>query len=132
LLTALEVSGLDLGQVELAVLSACETSRGEVVRGEGVWGLQAAFQVAGAKTVVASLWKVDDAATQALMVAFYRNLWEGGHGRLAAMRQAQLAMLRGNLHRPPAPHAPGSEGERPELPLAPYYWAAFVHSGDWR
>jgi CHAT domain-containing protein len=132
LLTAMEVSGLDLADVDLAVLSACETSLGDVVRGEGVRGLQAAFQVAGVRTVVASLWQVDDAATQALMVEFYRNLWERGLGRMEALRQAQLAMLRGRLHHRPASPASGEGGERPALPLSPYYWAAFVLSGDWR
>src|SRR5205085_9805603 len=76
LLTALEVADLDLRAAEFVVLSACETGRGKVAGGEGVLGLQRAFQVAGARTVVASLWSVDDAATQRLMTRYYDNLWE--------------------------------------------------------
>src|SRR5262249_45290749 len=77
-MTAEEVAGLDLSACELAVLSACETGRGRTAGGEGVLGLQRAFHQAGARTVVASLWDIDDATTMVLMEEFYANLWEKG------------------------------------------------------
>ena len=75
IMTAEEVAGLNLSDCELAVLSACETGRGRVTGGEGVIGLQRSFHAAGARTVMASLWKVDDEATRELMSSFYDNLW---------------------------------------------------------
>jgi CHAT domain-containing protein/Flp pilus assembly protein TadD len=100
ILTALEVGALDLSGVELAVLSACETGLGAVAGGEGLLGLQRAFQVAGTRSVVAGLWTVDDRATRSLMVDFYDNLWSKRLSRLEALRQAQLNMLRGYQTRP--------------------------------
>ena len=99
ILTALEVAELDLAKVELAVLSACETGLGEVAGGEGLLGLQRAFQVAGARSVVASLWKVPDIQTQNLMARFYENLWRKGLPPRAALRAAQLEMLREGYRR---------------------------------
>jgi tetratricopeptide (TPR) repeat protein/CHAT domain-containing protein len=128
ILTALAVQELDLRKVELVVLSACETGLGQVAGGEGILGLQRAFQVAGAKTVVASLWKVDDDATRKLMERFYDNLWSKKMSKLEALREAQLSMLRGELARSVEVERAG-EGDRR---LPPYYWAAFVLSGDWR
>ena len=135
-LTALEVAELDLRKVELAVLSACETGLGKVAGGEGVLGLQRAFQVAGAKTTVTSLWSVPDEPTRVLMERFYANLWEKQMSKLDALREAQLWMLcegrshagvRRGIQRPEQTPAPVTTGRLP-----PYYWAAFVLSGDWR
>ncbi|MBI4704181.1 MAG: CHAT domain-containing protein [Deltaproteobacteria bacterium] len=111
LLTALEAASLDLYGTRLVVLSACETGIGEVGNGEGVYGLRRALAIAGAQTQVMSLWKVDDEATRDLMIAYYRGLAQGG-GRAEALRQAQLAFLaeRARAH--------------------PYFWAAFIASGD--
>ncbi len=93
-MTAEEIAGLDLSACELAVLSACETGRGAVAGGEGVLGLQRAFHQAGARTVVASLWKVDDRATATLMALFYHNLWRQNQPPIEALRNAQLNLRR--------------------------------------
>jgi CHAT domain-containing protein/Tfp pilus assembly protein PilF len=114
ILTAEAIAGLPLQGLELVVLSACETGLGTVAGGEGVFGLQRAFHLAGARTVIASLWKVDDTATRKLMRLFYSNLWEQGMAAAEALRQAQLTVLN---------EAVGS-GEKP------YYWAGWVLSGD--
>jgi CHAT domain-containing protein len=122
ILTALEVSEMDLTRLDLAVLSACETGLGRAAGGEGLLGLQRAFQGAGARSVAASLWKVDDEYTQKLMTRFYAAAWDSEKpvGRAEALRQAQLSLLR--------------EGDKggPSRRLAPIFWAAFVLSGDWR
>jgi CHAT domain-containing protein len=109
ILTAEDVSGLDLLATELVVLSACETGLGEVRTGEGVFGLRRAFVLAGAKTLVMSLWKVPDAQTRELMEDFYRRILQG-QGRVAALRAAQLAM----------------KAKYPD----PFYWGAFICQGD--
>jgi CHAT domain-containing protein len=130
ILTALEVSEMDLSGCELAVLSACETGLGKEAGGEGLLGLQRAFAVAGCRSVVASLWRVDDKATMALMAAFYRVWWgKKVVSRVDALRQAQLSLLREgvrSMHREDA----GQKDRDDRLP--PFYWAAFVLSGDWR
>jgi len=94
ILTAEAIAALPLGKLELAVLSACDTGLGEVAGGEGVFGLQRAFHLAGCSNVVASLWKVDDRATAALMRLFYHKLWREHKPPLAALREAQLAIYR--------------------------------------
>jgi CHAT domain-containing protein len=113
ILTAEMIASLPLEHLELVVLSACETGRGDVAGGEGVYSLQRAFHLAGAQTTIASLWQVDDEITQELLTQFFDNLWHKGMGRLEALRQAQLAVRRG-------------EGNRAQ----PRYWAAWVLSGD--
>jgi CHAT domain-containing protein len=85
---------LDLSGLELAVLSSCETGLGDVADGEGTFGLQRAFHLAGTRDVVASLWKVPDQSTGALMALFYRNLWEMDLPPVEALRQAQLEIYR--------------------------------------
>jgi CHAT domain-containing protein len=92
ILSADSVVSLPLEKLELAVLSACESGLGESAGGEGVFGLQRAFHLAGTANVVASLWKVDDEATAALMTLFYTNLWQHKLPPLEALRRAQLAL----------------------------------------
>jgi CHAT domain-containing protein/Tfp pilus assembly protein PilF len=120
-LTALEAAGLDLWGTKLVVLSACETGLGDVQNGAGVYGLRRALVLAGSQTQVMSLWKVSDAGTRDLMTAYYTRL-QAGEGRTEALRQVQLAMLRGELK----PTQDGADYRHP------YYWAAFIPSGDWR
>src|SRR5262249_26980845 len=142
-LTGEAVLALDLSGADLAVLSACESGVGSVVRrGEGVLGLQQAFLLAGCKDVVSSLWKVDDEATAALMGLFYRNLWKEGKAPLEALRQAQLYLMRHPEALPAlAKRGPSIiEGDLPPVKgPAPgarrgsaYQWAGFVLSGPGR
>ena len=133
ILTALEVSSLDLSGVELAVLSACETglgaTAGETVGGEGLLGLQRAFQVAGARSVVAGLWRVPDRETMLLMQRFYQNIWNKKMSKGQALREAQIWMLNEGKARG---LDVAEEAPNPSKKLLPKYWAGFVLSGDWR
>ena len=117
ILTAEEVASLDLSGVDLAVLSACDTGLGKIHVGEGVLGLRRAFQVAGARSIVMSLWAVDDRATREWMVAFYGGRFKDRLGVADAVRRASLDVLQARRAQ--------------ALSTSPFYWAAFVASGDW-
>jgi CHAT domain-containing protein len=80
--------------MDLAVLSACQMGLGEAAAAEGVFGLQRAFPIGGARNVVASLWKVNDEATAALMNLLYYHLWEKNEPPLMALHHAQLDLYR--------------------------------------
>jgi CHAT domain-containing protein len=112
ILTALEAANLNLWGTRLVTLSACDTGVGEVRVGEGVFGLRRAFVLAGAESLVMSLWPVSDYTTQEMITAYYTGL-KNGRGRGDALRQAELAMLKrkGREH--------------------PFYWASFIESGEW-
>ena len=116
-LTGMEAAGLRLWGTQLVVLSACETAVGQVKSGEGVMGLRRVFLLAGARRVMATLWKVPDEETQRLMSDFMER-WHAGTPAVRALREAQMAMIkkmrndRGHAH--------------------PYLWAAFTMTGDWR
>ncbi len=110
--TAVEMAATDLSKVELMVLSACQTGLGVETGGEGHIGLLRAAQLAGTRTVVASLWKVHDKKTQELMKRFYENLWKEKLSILESLRRVQLDLI--------AEKDPVRE------------WAAWIISGDWR
>jgi CHAT domain-containing protein/Tfp pilus assembly protein PilF len=140
ILTAEGLIGLRMEGLELAVLSACETGLGAYGDGEGVYGLQRAFHVAGCRNVVASLWKVDDDATQTLMALFYANLWQKKMDPAEALRQAQLTMYR-NPTAVAVARRRGVDFTESDLPKVvaepvekgkhtpPAQWAAFTFSG---
>lgn len=117
ILTAEEISKLDLRGLDLVVLSACQTGLGEIISGEGVFGLQRGFKKAGAKTILMSLWKVHDFATKLLMTEFYKNYCQGidkGINKRESLRQAQKTVREYKDH----------NGKR--IFEDPYYWAGFV------
>jgi CHAT domain-containing protein len=109
---------------DLVVLSACETGMGEIRGGEGIIGLTRAFQYAGARSVLASLWRVEDEATAELMQRFYRHL-RAGKAKDEALRAAQLELIRRPLRVPD-----GRGGWTERNAAAPYFWAALQLVGD--
>lgn len=118
ILTAEEIAGLDLRGVEWAVLSACDTGLGKVSQSEGVFGLRRAFQIAGAHSVVMSLWPVEDVATREWMQTLYEQRLSRRLDTASAVRQASLLTLKKRRAAGQATH--------------PFYWAGFVAAGDWR
>ena len=118
ILTAEEIVSLDLGRVELAVLSACDTGLGTVQSGEGVFGLRRSFRLAGVDTVINSLWPVEDVSTAQWMQEFYRSRFEDREATVEAVRRASLAILESRRGAGQSSH--------------PFFWAAFVAAGDWR
>ncbi|SIQ53243.1 CHAT domain-containing protein [Pontibacter lucknowensis] len=105
IITAQEISQLDLSNIDLVVLSACETGLGDIKGSEGVYGLQRAFKLAGAKSTLVSLWKVPDLQTSELMTYFYQYL-EAGISKSEALRKAQIQI-------------------KSQYDL-PFYWAGFI------
>jgi CHAT domain-containing protein len=118
ILTAEEIASLDLSSTQWAVLSACDTGLGEVRAGEGVLGLRRAFQTAGVRTVIVSLWSVEDSSTRSWMRELYRARFLDGLDTMTATRQAGLAVL--------------SERRRSGQSAHPFFWGGFLAAGDWR
>jgi len=116
-LTAEEIASLDLTGVEWAVLSACETGLGQLQAGEGVLGLRRAFQTAGARTLIMSLWPVDDQSARDWMKGLYEARL-GGSSTVEAVRGATVRMIEARRRAGATTH--------------PFHWGAFVAVGDWR
>jgi CHAT domain-containing protein/tetratricopeptide (TPR) repeat protein len=118
IMTAEEVLGLNLQGTEWAVLSACDTGLGHIRAGEGVFGLRRAFQIAGAHSVIMSLWSVEDRATGVWMRALYEARFREGLSTAEAIHKTDLRVLQRRRARGLSTH--------------PFYWGAFVGAGDWR
>ncbi len=121
ILSALETSTLNLLGTKLVVLSACDTGLGRISSGEGIYNLRRALVIAGSESQIISLWQVEDNGTKDLMKDYYQRLLDSTTktGRSEALRQTQLKMLRGEM----------IQGEKYQHP---YYWAAFIPSGEWK
>ena len=113
--TAEEIAMMDLQGTSLVVLSACESGLGDVATGEGVYGLKRAFQNAGAKTIISTLFEVPDRESAQLMKGFYERL-KNKKSKVEALHDAQLDQIRGARERYGAAH--------------PFFWAGFVLTGD--
>ena len=115
ILTAYEVSAMNLRGTELVVLSACETGLGEIQQGEGVYGLRRAFEMAGARTVISALWPVADEVTGAIMGQLYDK---GDESLPQLLRKVQLKTIKQLRAQDEVDH--------------PFLWGAFIAVGDWR
>lgn len=117
ILTAEEILPLDLRGVEWAVLSGCDTGVGDVQTGEGTFGLQRAFELAGVRTVILSLWPVEDDGAREWMQALYDARFLQHRDTAESTRQASLTVL--------------NERRKNHLSTHPFHWAGFVATGDW-
>jgi CHAT domain-containing protein/tetratricopeptide (TPR) repeat protein len=118
ILTAEEVAALDLSGVDWVILSACDTGVGIIRAGEGVLGLRRAFQIAGAQTLITSLWAVDDESTRRWMRTLYENRFLKEQNTAESVHGASLEVLQERRKKNQSTH--------------PFYWAGFIASGDWR
>ena len=127
MLWAAEASMLDLRDADLVVLASCSSGMADSLGSEGMFSAQRAMHAAGARSVVSTLWTVDNNATVALMKLFYRNLWVHGQSKAEALRSAKQALrdrfdiTAGQLR------DAGTDGP----PAPTWIWAPFVLSGDW-
>jgi tetratricopeptide (TPR) repeat protein/CHAT domain-containing protein len=127
-LTALEVLGLDLSETELTILSACETALGETITGEGVFGLRRAFHIAGARSLLASLWSVSDVASKKFFVGdkekgmkgYLEYIKEGKKSKAEALREVKKEFIS------------RKDSTKDSIYSHPFVWAPFILSGDWR
>jgi CHAT domain-containing protein len=118
ILTAEEIAALNLQGTEWAVLSACDTGLGEIRTGEGVFGLRRAFQIAGVRTIIMSLWSVEDQSTRSWMQALYEGRFQQHLSTADAVHRAAVRVLQSRRMQGQSTH--------------PFYWAAFVAAGDWK
>jgi CHAT domain-containing protein len=118
ILTAEEIAALDLRGAEWAVLSACDTGIGTIEQGEGVLGLRRAFQIAGVRTLIMSLWPVEDESARNWMQGLYSSRFGQGLNTAESVRSASLQLLNARRVSGQSTH--------------PFFWAAFVAVGDWR
>ena len=121
-LTAMETSLLDLENTELVIISGCESGKGDLKTGEGVYGLKRSIAVAGGKSSILTLWKVDDMATAAFMESFYKRL-KSGDSREDALLKTQKDFRLGFIKNPSVVNNNWDK---------PFYWASFNLTGDWK